>query len=279
MTQVVACIDGSASAMTVCDYAAWAAKRLGAPLTLLHVLDEARFPSPANLSGNIGLGAITSLQKELSELDEKRNHVALEQGREMLDVAKARANADGIAQPTLRQRHGALVSTLTDIEDDTRLLVIGKQGEAHSEQEALVGDNVERVVRSVHRPVLITTGEYTPPRTIMLAFDDSPTMDKAVDMIAQSPLFRGFPCHLVKVGEENEALRNAAKRLRESGHNVVVAAIEGEVEQALHSYQNRNGVDLVVMGAYGHSRIREFLVGSTTNALLRGATVPHLVLR
>ncbi|MDF1782211.1 MAG: universal stress protein [Alcanivoracaceae bacterium] len=279
MTQVVACIDGSAAAMTVCDYAAWAAKRLGAPLTLLHVLDEARFPSPANLSGNIGLGAITNLQKELSALDEQRNHLALEQGREMLDAAKARANADGIAQPTLRQRHGALVSTLTDIEDDTRLLVIGKQGEAHSDNEALVGDNVERVVRSVHRPVLITTGEYTPPRTIMLAFDGSPTMDKAVDMIAQSPLFRGLPCHLVKVGEENEALQNAAKRLRESGLNVVVAAVEGEVEQALHTYQNRNGIDLVVMGAYGHSRIREFFVGSTTNSLLRGATVPHLVLR
>ncbi|KUJ92104.1 MAG: universal stress protein [Pseudomonas sp. 63_8] len=38
MTHVTACIDGSASAPAVCDYAAWASQRLEAPLTFLHVL-------------------------------------------------------------------------------------------------------------------------------------------------------------------------------------------------------------------------------------------------
>ena len=279
MSQVIACIDGSASSTTVCDYAAWAAKRLAAPLTLLHVLDEARFPSAANLSGNIGLGAINNLQHELAALDEKRNHLALEQGRVMLEAARKRVNEDGIGNPSLRQRHGELVTSLRELEDDTRLLVIGKQGEAHPQQEALVGDNVERVVRSVHRPVLITTGEYVPPTSVMLAFDGSPTMDKAVDMLADSPLFRGMPCHLVTIGEDNASFQAAVKRMREAGHHVESTALSGDVEQGLHSYQNRHGIDLVVMGAYGHSRIREFLVGSTTNAMLRGATVPHLVLR
>lgn len=289
MTQVIACIDGSESTSAVCDYAAWASTRLSAPLLLLHVLDEARYPSEANLSGSIGLGSVATLQKELADLDAKRNQLALDQGQLMLEAAKEKVIADGITHPVMRQRHGELVTTLQELEDDTRLLVIGKQGEAHPAPGTRVGsnqlgDNVERVVRSMHRPVLITTGEFTQPESVMLAFDGSATMDKAVEMIAASPLFKGMPCHLVTVCDDSDAARkkaieNAAKRLTDAGHDVTTAFLAGEVEIALHQYQQQKEIDLVVMGAYGHSRIREFFVGSSTNALLRGATVPHLILR
>ena len=39
------------------------------------------------------------------------------------------------------------------------------------------------------------------------------------------------------------------------------------------------GIVLLVLGAYGHSRIRQLIVGSTTTALLRLCSVPVLVLR
>lgn len=279
MSQVIACIDGSDSASAVCDYAAWAAKQLSAPLLLLHVLDEARYPSEANLSGSIGLGAVETLQKELADLDAKRNQLALEQGQLMLEAAKEKVIEDGIAHPVLRQRHGELVASLQELEEDTRLLVIGKQGEAHPNPGALVGGNVERVVRSMHRPVLITTGEFEQPSSVMLAFDGSATMAKAVDMIAASPLFKELPCHLVSVGKDSAALQSTAQQLKDAGHDVTVALLSGNVESALHQYQQQQNIGIVVMGAYGHSRIREFFVGSTTNELLRGATVPHLILR
>ena len=57
MTHVMACIDNSLSSLAVCDYSAWASQRLSAPLTLLHVLDEEKYPASADLSGNIGLGS------------------------------------------------------------------------------------------------------------------------------------------------------------------------------------------------------------------------------
>ena len=60
---------------------------------------------------------------------------------------------------------------------------------------------------------------------------------------------------------------------------MVTARLEGEVEAALHQYQEEQGIDLIVMGAYGHSRIREWLIGSTTDRMLRNARVPHLILR
>lgn len=72
MLQVVACVDGSRAAPAVCDYAAWASRHVGAPLLLLHVLDEARYPVEPDLAGSIGLGSREQLLHELAELDRRR---------------------------------------------------------------------------------------------------------------------------------------------------------------------------------------------------------------
>jgi nucleotide-binding universal stress UspA family protein len=279
MTNVIACIDGSKAATAVCDYAAWASQRLSAPLTLLHVLDHSRYPVSADFSGNLALGGREHLMEELADLDAKRNRLALEQGKMMLEAATQRASEAGISEPQQRQRHGDLVDTLAELEEEMRLLVIGKQGEEHEGIGAQVGDNVERVIRGLHRPILVTVGEFQTPKTIMLAFDGSATSRKGVSMLADSPLFQGLDCHLVTVGNNHEGLDEAARQLEQSGHNVQTATLEGEVEPALHQYQQSHNVDLVVMGAYGHSRIREFFVGSTTNKMIREAKVPHLLLR
>ncbi len=287
MSHVIACIDGSAAADSICDHAAWAAGRLNAPLMLLHVLDEARYPgtkspSETNLSGQLGLGARETLLTELADLDAKRNRLALEQGKATLEAARARVAADGVPDPVLRQRHGNLVEALKSLDDDTRLLVIGKQGIKHGgdgQAGGEVGDNVERVVRTIHKPVLITVGEFREPKSVMLAFDNSTTTRGAVRLLADSPLFKGTPCHLVKVNGDDEGLDWATQCLENSGHTVVTARLEGEVEAALHQYQEEQGIDLIVMGAYGHSRIRELLIGSTTDRMLRNARVPHLILR
>ena len=282
MNKVIACIDGSSAAGSVCDYAAWVASRLESPLTLLHVLDKSRYPVENDLSGKLGVDAREHLLSELAELDTRRNKVALEQGALMLEEARQRAVAGGVAEPVLRQRHGHLIESLAELEDDTRLLVIGKQGEEHGDG-AHVGDNVERLVRTLHRPILIAQGEFKPPQVVMLAFDSSDTTRKGVEMFAASPLFRGLKGHLVSVSKDRQTLSKdlewAEKTIREAGHDVQCAVLDGEIEPALHQYQQEHGVDMVVMGAYGHSRLREFFVGSTTNNMIKNATVPHLLLR
>jgi nucleotide-binding universal stress UspA family protein len=60
-----------------------------------------------------------------------------------------------------------------------------------------------------------------------------------------------------------------ASKVLESG-----PAVEGILAAA-----ERGGCDIIVMGAYGHSRVRELLVGSTTDGLLRKSRVPVLLYR
>jgi nucleotide-binding universal stress UspA family protein len=210
--------------------------------------------------------------------------VALEQGRLMLDAAKARAVADGVASPiTSRQRHGELVDTLIELESDIRLLVMGRQGEQGDSAGEHIGSHLENVVRTLHRPILVIPADYTEPQRILVAFDGSATTRKAVEMVAASPLFRGLPCHVVMVGvdkaEAREQLDWARTTLEGSGFEVTASIHAGQVEEVLCGYRTEHAIDLIVMGAYGHSKIREFLVGSTTTKLIRQSKVPLLLLR
>lgn len=117
----------------------------------------------------------------------------------------------------------------------------------------------------------------------MLAFDGGATTRKGVEMLAASPLLKGLPIHLVMVGPVNDEasaqLDWAQKVLINAGFTVRAETRSGEIERTLHAYQKEHGIDLLVMGAYGHSRIRQFLVGSTTTSMLRTTTSPLLLLR
>ena len=283
MTHVMACIDGSPSTAAVCDYAAWASQRLTAPLTFLHVIDRAQYPQPGDLSGNIGLGSREHLLTELASLDEQRAKLAREQGQLMLDAARQRVSDAGIVGARVRQRHGNLVETLRDLEEDVRLLVIGKRGDGSLKPGQLVGSQLENTIRSMHRPILVTPTEFKAPQSAMMAFDASATAQKGIEMLVASPLLVGLPIHLVMVGAdsgENRALlKSAEEALAAAQFEVHTALLGGEVEPILHAYQAQHAIDLLVMGAYGHSRIRQFLVGSTTTSMLRSTTTPLLLLR
>jgi len=116
-----------------------------------------------------------------------------------------------------------------------------------------------------------------------LAYDGSKTSDAAIKKIAQSPLLRNLPGHIVMVADDKQkneqSLSQACELLNSSGHEVQAHLIQGHVVESLMAFQERQNIEMKVMGAYGHSRIREFIVGSHTTEMLASSTVPVLILR
>lgn len=281
--KVIACIDASPYAQATCDAAIWATQKLQAPLALLHVLDKAVHHAAADLSGSIGLGSQEALLQQLADLDQQKNKLSLEKGRIMLDAAKAQAEQAGISQVEEKLRHGQLVDTLAELEENIRLVVLGKRGLSSAEAHGHMGMYLEQVIRTLHKPILITQQSFTAPKRIMLAYDGSATALKGLETLAQSPLCQGLPVHLVMAGANTAAstaqMEQAAGILRNAGFATTVAIVGGEPETVLHQYQQEQQIDLLVMGAYGHSRIRQFIVGSTTTAMISKAKCALLVLR
>lgn len=109
------------------------------------------------------------------------------------------------------------------------------------------------------------------------------TTRKAVEMVARRPLFRGLPCHVVMVGADKADARDqrdwARTTLEKAGFQVTARLRSGQVDEVLCGYREEHVIDLIVMGACGYSKIREFLVGSTTTQLIRQSKVPLRLLR
>lgn len=182
-----------------------------------------------------------------------------------------------------RQRHGELVATLTELESEARLFVLGKRGEAGDRAPEHLGGNLERAVRALHRPILVVPPNFTAPTRAMVAFDGSMTTRKGVELIAASPLFKGLDIHVVMVGPDNQASRSqvewASDVLTRSGLKTISRVVEGDADHVLPAYAANNAIGLLVMGAYGHSRVRQLLVGSTTTAVIRTSPIPVLLVR
>lgn len=281
--QVIACIDPSPYAEAVCDYATWAAIQLQAPLMLLHAIDKAQHTQTPDLSGSIGLGSQELLLQQLVALDEKHSALALERGRVMLAAAKSRAEHAGVSDVKEHLQHNTLLHTLKALEPDMRLLVLGKRGAQSAEEHGQLGFHIEQVVRSVPRPILLAQQQFKAPLRIMLAYDGSATAQKSLTMLAASPLCRGLLIHVVYASNRAEAaelaVEAAALQLREAGFSTQTAIVVGEPDEVLHTYQQQHHIDLLIMGAYGHSRIRQFILGSTTTAMMRNAKCALLILR
>jgi nucleotide-binding universal stress UspA family protein len=261
---------------------AWGAARTGAAVELYHVLGR-REGGTADLSGAIRLGARSALMAELTELDAQRAKLAQAQGRAILEDAKALIEeADGIAV-TARLRHGDIVETVSEVEGNASLIVIGKRGEAADFAKLHLGSNLERMVRAAHRPVLVANRAFKPVGRVLIAYDGGVSAMKAVDYVARNPLFAGLECTVVTVGEANDTLRkgleDARATLAAGGHKAEVRIVQGAPEKMLGAMVESDGFDMLVMGAYGHSRIRSMIIGSTTTEMIRTCKVPVLLMK
>ena len=281
--RIVACIDGSDLAQPVCEAAAWAHQRLEVPVVLLHALEKGVMPARADLSGAIGLGSQEHLLDELTALEEQRQRLELQHGKAMLKAAEAHLNSRGVTGVTLLQRHTSLLEALQEQADQTALVILGRRGEDHAAAPVALGSHVETVVRGLHVPILMMTGPFRTPERIMVAYDGSEQGDALVERLADHGWARGLSATVVMVGEDSDArmarLERAVDRLQEGGIYARGELLGGDVEDALITWQLAHTPDLMVMGAYGHSRIRQWLVGSHTTRMLMTSRVPLLILR
>lgn len=283
MAKILALIDGSIYSEAVCDHAAWVAAGRGWPVELVHVIGRREeVADPRNLSREIGLGRRDKLLDDLAELDAMKATLSQLRGRAILDDAEARIRHAGVEVGS-QLRIGDLVDTLRELEKGTGLIIAGKRGEAANYARSHLGSNLERAVRGSRKPFLVASRPFRPVRRILAAFDGGLSALKAVDHIARSALFTGLDIHLLTVGPETEAARasieGAAAMLRGAGYTARTEIVDGLPETEIARRAEAADFDLLVMGAYGHSRIRTLLIGSTTTQMIRSCHVPVLLFR
>ncbi len=131
----------------------------------------------------------------------------------------------------------------------------------------------------------MTPREYRPVERVLVAYDGSLTGKKTLQFLVNSSCFQKLEIHLLKV-TKNETYSRAENRVNEArqiletaGFNIISSIREGEAEEVINKYITEQNISLLLMGAYGHSRIRHLIIGSTTVQLLRSSNIPVLLFR
>ncbi|WP_170182118.1 universal stress protein [Phreatobacter stygius] len=122
-----------------------------------------------------------------------------------------------------------------------------------------------------------------PAQRIMIAWRD--THDAARAVAEALPLMAAAArVDLVMVdadpGETGAPAADMARHLARHGAKVDVRAVASDgrsVAQALTDEAGRGAIDLLVMGGYGHSRLREWVLGGTTRDILTTTAIPVLM--
>jgi nucleotide-binding universal stress UspA family protein len=284
---ILLCTDGSTFAENIYKYGAWFATQFNSHINVLSVTDirSQQVASTGNLSGSIGLGASEKLLDELVNLEHERAKINNQRARLILDNAAQSLKAEGVEGFNLIHKTGFLVDCLHEFEDNSDLIVLGKRGEAADFAPGHLGANIDRIVRSSRKPCLVTSVEFKPIERILLAYDGSSTGKKILNFLANYSSFKNLEIHLVTVAKDNSdknaiaRLNEAEQSLKRASYQPICNLLSGETEKIITEYIIQQNISLLLMGAYGHSRIRNLVIGSTTAQLLRSSDIPILLFR
>lgn len=283
MTKIITAIDGSDYINSVCEAAAWANLKINKNIALLHIINH-RIKNIADddLSGSIGVDSRRNILDKLTKIDEERGKIEIKKGKIILEHGFEQLTQKNIKNVETIHRHGSLVEIISDLDNETAMIIMGKRGEDSNLAPDHLGSNLERVARSTHKPILLVENKFCDIKNFAFAYDNSETCNKLLDFISQSDLLKGLDCHLIKVAENSKLddLAQAKQKLEDSGFQVYDKILSGSnVALSVKNYLQNNNIDLLTIGAYSHFKIHNLILGSTTTSFIKEINKPLLLLR
>ena len=256
-----------------CDYAISVAAAFDAHLAGIAFLYDPIVPVS-------GAGYIPA---EVIETQERDNETATRAALDRFTTASARAGV--AAEPlTLSASFGGVGEQFGRIARRFDLSIVGQAEPETSAVEEIVA---ESALFESGRPVIIVPYIQKAPLKldrVMLCWDGSRAAARAI-ADAMPLLHRAGRVEVVIVANERgkqDEIEGAdmGGHLARHGLNVEVkrTALGGiDVADVILSHAADASSDFIVMGGYGHSRLREFVLGGVTRSILRSMTVPVLM--
>jgi nucleotide-binding universal stress UspA family protein len=267
--------DGSEFAMVGVRYAAEMARHYGATLHGLHVVDLRLLEGPIlrDISASLGTAPYVNYQGNIAMVLEER-------GRAALQAVEQVCAELGIKCETF-QDTGIVPRTIVERGELADLIVMGRGGEHGEWLEGLVGSTTQAVVRRANRPVLVTGIEKPGRDLFLVAYDGSPHAKRGLQEASTLSAEWQAPLHVLSVGGDRAeaALDEARGYLDAHGVPVTYVRREGDPSEAIVAYASECRADLLAMGAYGHTKVRQLVVGSTTAYAMNHAPCPVLLTR
>jgi len=268
-------IDGSVYTEAQVRYTVELARAFDARVSVLSILDVRIFEW-AVVMGTDGFVPIipSNVYKEESKkILESKAAAVLEKCSEILTSENVEFDAEKIS--------GSPSDIICEKAPLVDLLVIGMRGEFAKWKKNLVGATLDAVMRQWSKSILVTSREFKSIGSILFAYDGSERSNKALQLVGLFATQLSAPVTVLSVHDKemfrSKLLEEAQSYLKPYKAQVDLVGVSGNPEKEIIRVTGERHCDLMIMGAFGHSRIREAILGSTTEQVVRKADVPVLL--
>lgn len=273
-------LDGSKSSKVAGEYGIYLSKNLKRPVIGVHIIDVRLLEGPflADISGGLGFSTYADLLPKIKEVLEAKAEAILD---EFAVTCREKGGDCSIAEA-----YGVVVNELVNMADPEDLIIVGRKGQHPEFLPLLLGSTAEGVARKSKCPVMITPENFKEIKNILYAFDGREKSVHAATYVNYLAKHLGTSVKVISVfedvvkdSERKSEFENRLKNLLEVDFELVDRY--GQPEEMIEEYinQNKDSLDLVVMGAFGESTIKELILGSTTNYIASKSPIPVLLVK
>ncbi len=272
-------LDGSKQSEIAGKYGIYFSKKLKKPVIGIHIIDIRLLEGPfiEDIAGALGFTIYSDFTPKIKEALEKRADIILN------NFAKE-CREEG-ADCSIVSAYGIVVNEIVNMADPEDLIIVGKKGQ-HSEFSALLlGSTSEGIARKSPCPVMVTHEIFKEVNNVILAFDGREKSIHAAEYISDTLKDLGIKEVLVLSVFEEESeerkkhIEDLLKEYLKLDYKLEI--LYGYPEEEITNFVNNNidKYDLLVMGAYGESKIKELILGSTTSYILNHTEIPSLLVK
>jgi nucleotide-binding universal stress UspA family protein len=280
-------IGGSDTDESLFETALAAARPFSSHLNFLHVHIGAGQAAAHTPHTAFAMGpALSNALRDLDAKAQTRSTLAARHFRDfctrsMVDICDTPDRGRGVTA-SWHQEEGHALKRIIFHARHSDLVIAGRAKSANG----LPTDFLEQLLLGCGRPVLLagSSPQPTVTGTVMVCWKETAEAARAVNA-AMPLLIHARRVVVVGIAEADEdvadGLSEVARQLAWNGVRSELRTIAAEgapVPGLLASAARDCGADLVVLGAYGHSRVHEILFGSCTQAMIRNAETSVLLM-
>jgi nucleotide-binding universal stress UspA family protein len=265
-------IDGSEHSNAALEYAIWMTEKFDGMLLGQHVIDTISIEGSFfhDISGSLGFEPYLDFSSKMREILEER-------GKTVLDEFAERCRQKNVKHQSFLDT-GLISNEICARAKVADLVVIGHRGVNEQFSTGLLGTTAETVTRKSPRPVFVSTKSFKVIERPLLAYDGSQRASSAMESAAEFCSVLKLPLTVLTIAKEQRpaegVMRQAQSYLGSYAIEVNYEIDRGYPEQKIMERLSRSDCDLLFIGAYGHRRIIEMVLGSTTEYILRNAPCP-----
>lgn len=275
--------DGSANSLIALEYGIYIARKLDAALIGLYVLDLNLIQGPmfTDIASSVGIppyeGFFDAIETSLNEKEDG-----------ILKDFQERCEKSGI-NAEVKKTIGKISSIIIEEAQGADLILMAKKGEHfHRKEGGLLGSVAEDVVRNSGKPVLVTPETFLEIESMGLAYDGSDSASKALKLSLELSEQAAWPLTVVIITMDSKKAAALSAQVEETNQkdpeeppitDCEIINLSGKEPDEIMKFIREGAVELMVMGAYGHNRLRELLIGNTTSHVIRKSPIPVLLIR